>query len=353
MDRAIAWRQGIVDRKRSALELLALTSDYLTPGPYLLEPEGHVRHLFLGRWPRSVVATKKPRHYPGQGGEVKGRLKALAGASTPPVLSAVRHRHAPPLEPGLLGVCALGTNRGNAVLFSRDGRHVLRVYRDGRVPEAEVTLRPLLERHLGLSASRVLPGRAVVLERFAVGEPFGRLDEDRRESTFRRLLERYAPLVAAEARRPKPPFHDVAPTEEVARATARWLVPSDAAGPGGPIDLRAPGVPSHGDVYGDNLLVAADGTFELIDFERCAVLPIGYDPLNLVLNESEEGRHDLATSLLSGAFDAELRRLWAAAGLVFDRAVLWEALRAAMVLHLRVWGRPRTIDWSGLPVRGA
>ena len=49
-----------------------------------------------------------------------------------------------------------------------------------------------------------------------------------------------------------------------------------------------------------------------------------------------------------GRFHDDLRLLWQAAGVELTADSLWAGIAASMVVHLKLWNRPRKVDWAHL-----
>lgn len=339
-------------RKRNALDLRDLAGPHLTPGPYFVDHLGHMRHVRHGRWRTDVAKAQEASGLSGLEGAIRRMVKWTAAAASPPTLMWLRPSKTPLLEKELLGIFALPTAGGNAVLLSQDGSSVVRVYRGGTVSLSEALLRPHLEQHLRISRARILTEHGLIIEPYVTGRNYRHLASTQRQRIFRRLLLGYAELVREHAGRTQPSVTQLDSTE-LERSVAAWRFPPGmGAVAWDHLQDPVPTAPSHGDVCSDNLLTREDGSFTLIDFERCAQLPFYYDALNLVLCESKEGRHDLATGLLGGLFDAEFQALWAAAEMRYSPNELWRALSLAFLLHLRIWKHPRYVDWSGFTAEG-
>ena|SRR5690554_3825106 len=158
-----AQRRGherIRDRKRGALDLWKLVGPHLTPGPYFVDHLGHLRHVLHGRWLTDVAKAKEASGAAGLPGALRRTLKWTVAAASPPTLLWLSRTEATRLGEGQLGVFALPTAGGNAVLLARDGTSIVRVYRGGTVSPSEARLRPILERHLRLTPAEI--GRAHV-----------------------------------------------------------------------------------------------------------------------------------------------------------------------------------------------
>lgn len=65
---------------------------------------------------------------------------------------------------------------------------------------------------------------------------------------------------------------------------------------------------THGDLFADNIIVAADGPI-LIDIDKAGLAPAFTDVVTLLLFESRTLRDDLARAYFAGRFDEHLKRL--------------------------------------------
>lgn len=98
----------------------------------------------------------------------------------------------------------------------------------------------------------------------------------------------------------------------------------------------SPLVPSHGDMCGNNIIVAADGA-KVVDLEQFGLMPFFFDALMIPLvNARDLGSSQLLLAVYAGDFDPLLDDLHRRAGMPDFGAVRMLSLLATFVLNLRM-----------------
>ncbi|MBA2316201.1 MAG: phosphotransferase [Euzebyales bacterium] len=205
----------------------------------------------------------------------------------------------------------------DAVLLDPKEGLVLRTHRSSPPSPAVLEARRRLARHLAMPSWEVRPEVPGMTEEYVEGDHLAALPQSEQEAVVRELLVAQGRLAADEGE---------GSTAAVLQGALQVVDRVDA-----PVSLRAeldrerprlavvaercPLVPAHGDMSSDNLVVR-DGRPVIIDLEWAGMLPFGYDPLWLLLEEAVHRRRPaLLQAYLRGVFDPELRAACTAADL--------------------------------------
>ena len=248
---------------------------------------------------------------------------------------------------GGTGTASVLLHRGDcSLLLESDGRHVLRLCRDGE----------MTARLLG-NARRLSPGLAIPsIEPFDTGIPgvhgtregifegalFKQLPGERLEGGYRNLLGQCA-RASAHAEPARLSADRVG--EVMSWPLPEWLQSALNRRRDELITILtiSPSVYAHGDAHLGNLVLLQDGTVGLIDIERADWLPFFFDAL-YVLRGPEPASAHLRGRYLDGAFDDELRKVWISAGREFEPSRRLDYLLAVGIAHaLRAIYRGKTV----------
>lgn len=182
-----------------------------------------------------------------------------------------------------------------------------------------------------------------VRESFVDGTPIRNVAPEQADAAFRDLLEHCARHAARHDGR----FDYAGTMTELEKwplpAWLRQAIAQQRSAIHGLLD-DAPMLRCHGDCHDGNVLVQPDGRVALIDLQRVQPLPFFFDALSLPRGSGVINGY-LRRRYLDGAYDAELRRVWQAAGREYDPEARPAALLAMAIAHAF------RVQYAGKPVK--
>lgn len=156
-----------------------------------------------------------------------------------------------------------------------------------------------------------------------------------REATVRILLGQFADFAREHATPPEPEVtvEAIGTIQAVAPESFPALIAERNKSEFMSLSQRAPFVPDHGDLSGQNILVSG-GRPWVIDWDTAGLpRPLLYDFHYLVLREADLQRPDLLDGYVRGVFDADIENVYRAAGVEKPECENFVALMHAYVLH--------------------
>lgn len=290
-------------------------STFIKPGLYFIN-DREANHLFT-RKPRNIKIKGSFKRCRRDVRPFRSFIVRLIKSITPPSITYIRPAQSWHSRPGTFIMRSTVTNQFK--IFSKETQEVITIYASkADYFEALNTANEIMQHLPIVPVLPVVKKRNVSTSALVNAKPASFQPDKTKSAIYKRLIKLYSKMPTIDSNREKQPFFKtynspgqlVRHVDRILRPTkfgrlftkrkqAVWQLLSEDPQP-----------KTHGDLHGENILVAQDQDFVLIDLETSGSLPFFFDILFYPYRDFNHGNPYLLQELRRGKFDHRLNQLF-------------------------------------------